>query len=66
VLSRLLHWRRPPAAAPLPRWKALVVFAYAMIACLVLNDALKVTMIRWRVLNAAARRPAGAPAPPKG
>jgi H+-transporting ATPase len=29
----------------------------AMVACLVLNDAVKVAMIKWRVLNAVARKP---------
>jgi hypothetical protein len=27
-----------------------------MVACLVLNDAVKVAMIKWRVLNAVARK----------
>ena len=29
----------------------------SMIACLLLNDAVKVAMIKWRVLNAVARKP---------
>jgi hypothetical protein len=29
-----------------------------MVACLVLNDAVKVAMIKWRVLNSVARKPA--------
>ena len=28
-----------------------------MVACLVLNDAVKVAMIKWRVLNAVAKKP---------
>ena len=28
-----------------------------MVACLALNDAVKVAMIKWRVLNAVARKP---------
>lgn len=39
---------------PLPWWQTLGVFAYAMVSCLVLNDALKVAMIKWRVPNAVA------------
>jgi H+-transporting ATPase len=27
----------------------LAIFGYAMIACLVVNDTLKVAMIKWRV-----------------
>ena len=43
---------------PLPWWQTLAVFVYAMVSCLVLNDALKVAMIKWRVLNVmAATRP---------
>jgi plasma-membrane proton-efflux P-type ATPase len=38
-----------PGLAPLPWWQTLAIFAYAMTACLVVNDALKVAMIRWRV-----------------
>jgi H+-transporting ATPase len=39
---------------PLPWWQILAVFGYAMVSCLVLNDAVKVAMIRWRVPNAVA------------
>jgi hypothetical protein len=42
---------------PLPWWQTLAIFAYAMVACLGVNDAVKVAMIKWRVLNAAARKP---------
>ena len=41
-----------PGLAPLPWWQTLVIFGYAMVACLVVNDALKVAMIRWRVPEA--------------
>jgi hypothetical protein len=41
----------------LPWWQPLAIFAYAMVSCLVVNDALKVLMIKWRVLNAVAKRP---------
>jgi hypothetical protein len=39
---------------PLPWWQTLAVFVYAMVSCLVLNDAIKVAMIKWRVPLAAA------------
>ena len=42
---------------PLPWWQTLAVFVYAMISCLVLNDAVKVAMIKWRVLNVTATKP---------
>jgi hypothetical protein len=42
---------------PLPWWQALAVFIYAMVACLGVNDAVKVAMIKWRVPNAVAKTP---------
>jgi H+-transporting ATPase len=38
-----------PGLGPLPWWQTLVVFAYALVACLVVNDTIKVAMIRWLV-----------------
>ena len=38
-----------PGLEPLPWWQTLAIFVYAMIACLVVNDAVKVWMIKWRV-----------------
>jgi hypothetical protein len=46
-----------PGLRPLPWWQPLAILGYAMISCLVVNDALKVAMIRWRVPNAVARKP---------
>jgi plasma-membrane proton-efflux P-type ATPase len=46
-----------PGLKPLPWWQMLALFVYAMVACLVLNDAVKVAMIKWRVLNAVVRKP---------
>jgi len=46
-----------PGLMPLPWWQTLTVFGYAMVSCLVVNDALKVAMIKWRVLNAVAKKP---------
>jgi plasma-membrane proton-efflux P-type ATPase len=47
-----------PGLKPLPWWQTLAVFVCAMVACLGVNDALKVAMIKWRVLKAVARKPA--------
>src|SRR5208282_100931 len=41
---------------PLPWWQNLAVFVYAMVSCLVLNDTVKVAMIKWRVLNVMATK----------
>jgi magnesium-transporting ATPase (P-type) len=35
-----------PGLMPLPWWQTLAVFAYAMISCLVVNDTIKVAMIK--------------------
>jgi H+-transporting ATPase len=43
-----------PGLTPLPWWQMLAIFAYAMIACLLVNDAIKVAMIKWRVPLAVA------------
>lgn len=43
-----------PSLRPLPWWQTLAVFGYAMVSCLVVNDAVKVAMIHWRVPAAAA------------
>jgi hypothetical protein len=43
-----------PGLMPLPWSQTLAVFAYAMISCLVVNDAVKVVMIKWRVPTAIA------------
>jgi hypothetical protein len=44
----------------------LAVLAYAMVSCLVLNDAVKVAMIKWRGLNVVARTPVNVPDAAKG
>ncbi len=43
-----------PGLLPLPWWQTLAIFAYAMVSCLVVNDAVKVAMIKWLVPTAAA------------
>jgi len=46
-----------PGLKPLPWWQMLAIFVYAIFSCLVLNDGMKVAMIKWRVLNTAAKKP---------
>ncbi|HXJ21008.1 MAG TPA: plasma-membrane proton-efflux P-type ATPase [Polyangia bacterium] len=43
-----------PGLMPLPWSQTLALFGLAMVSCLVVNDALKVVMIRWRVPTAIA------------
>jgi plasma-membrane proton-efflux P-type ATPase len=47
-----------PGLMPLPWSQTLAIFVYAMVSCLVLNDAVKVAMIRWRVPDAVAKKSA--------
>lgn len=41
-----------PGLVSLPWWQMLVIFIYAMIVCLVVNDAVKVVLIKWRIPSA--------------
>jgi hypothetical protein len=38
-----------PGLAPLPGGQTIAIFDYAMVACLVANDAVKVAMMKWWV-----------------
>ena len=46
-----------PGLLPLPWSQTLMIFGYAVVSCLVVNDAVKVVMIKWRVPNAVANKP---------
>ena len=48
-----------PGLVALPWRQALAIFGYAMVACLVVNDALKVALIKWRVPAAVQESPRG-------
>ena len=54
ILGTILTFVGLKDLMPLPWWQTLGVFGYAMVSCLVLNDAVKVAMIKWRVPNAVA------------
>jgi plasma-membrane proton-efflux P-type ATPase len=43
-----------PGMMPLPWWQTLGIFFYAMASCLIVNDAVKVAMIRWRIPSVLA------------
>jgi H+-transporting ATPase len=43
-----------PGLMPLPWWQTLAIFTYAMVSCLLINDAMKVVLIRWRIPTAVA------------
>ena len=66
VIGTVLTFVGLKGLMPLPWWQTVTIFCYALISCLVLNDALKVAMIRWRVPDAVSRKSVIAPAPWKG
>lgn len=43
-----------PGLQPLPWWQTFAIFVYAMVSCLIVNDAVKFAMIRWCVPMAVA------------
>jgi H+-transporting ATPase len=49
LAGTILTCVRPLGFKPLTWWQTLAVFVYAMVACLGVNDAVKVAMIKWRV-----------------
>lgn len=46
-----------PDLGPLPRWQTLAIAGYAIAACLIVNDTLKVILIRWLASSAAVGYP---------
>jgi plasma-membrane proton-efflux P-type ATPase len=45
-----------PGLMPLPWTQTFAIFVFAMVSCLIVNDAVKVALIKWRVPNAVARK----------
>jgi plasma-membrane proton-efflux P-type ATPase len=48
-----------PKLLPLPWWQPLAILAYVAVCCLVVNDVVKVALIKWRVPGAVAGRLSG-------
>jgi H+-transporting ATPase len=57
LIGTVLTFVGIPGLAPLPGLQMLIIFVYAMVACLVVNDAVKVVLIKWRIPSAVARTP---------
>jgi H+-transporting ATPase len=57
ILGTVLTFVGLPGLSPLPWWQVLAIFGYAMVACLVVNDGVKVAMIKWRVMGPLKRLP---------
>ena len=51
TVGTILTFAGLPGLMPLPWTQTLTIFAYAMVCCLILNDTLKVLVIRWQVPN---------------
>jgi H+-transporting ATPase len=47
-----------PGLTPLPWWQVVSILGYAMVSCLVVNDVVKVTLIKWRIPSAIGEVPA--------
>lgn len=54
IIGTLLTYVQLPGLMPLAIWQTVGIFLYASAACLVVNDAIKVAMIKWRIPAAAA------------
>jgi H+-transporting ATPase len=52
LIGTILTFVGLPGLMPLSWWQTLAVFLYALVVCLGINDALKVAIIKWRVLSA--------------
>ncbi len=47
-----------PGLPALPGWQTIVILVYALVSCLIVNDALKVGIIKWSILNNPFKKPA--------
>jgi plasma-membrane proton-efflux P-type ATPase len=56
IAGTVLTFAGLPGIVPLPWWQTFAIFVYALVACLSLNDAVKVAMIKWRVLDVVAEK----------
>jgi hypothetical protein len=54
IIGTLLTYVGLPGLTPLAVWQTGGIFLYASIACLVVNDALKVELIKWGTPKAVA------------
>jgi magnesium-transporting ATPase (P-type) len=58
LIGTALMFAGLPGLAPVPWWEALTIFGYAMVSCLLVNEAVKVALIKWRMPTAVAKPPA--------
>jgi hypothetical protein len=60
LIGILLAHAGLPGLMPLPWWQTFAIFAFSMVACLVVNDTLKVALIRRLVPTAVGGEAQGA------
>jgi H+-transporting ATPase len=65
IIGTILTFVGIPGLMPLQWNQILMIFGYAMVACLVINDTLKVAMIKWLVPSAVARKQVAGISTPK-
>jgi plasma-membrane proton-efflux P-type ATPase len=53
LMGTILTFVGLPDLVPLPWWQTLMILGYAMVACLVVNDGVKVALIEWQAPSAA-------------
>jgi H+-transporting ATPase len=56
LTGTILTWVGLKDLVPLPGWQMLVILGYALVVCLGVNDAVKVSLIRLLIPEAAAER----------
>lgn len=61
IIGTLLTFVGIKGLVPLPWQEIVAIFAYALVSCLVLNDAVKVLMIKRCAWNVMGSKPASAP-----
>jgi H+-transporting ATPase len=66
ITGTVLTYVGLPGLISLPWRQTFAVFGFAAVSCLVLNDAVKVAMIKWRVPSVMAGKPVDGPGPSKG
>ncbi len=56
LIGTVLTYVHIPGLMPLPIWQTLTIFIYAIVACLGVNDVMKVVMIKRLIPNAVATK----------
>ena len=52
-IGTLVTYLKLPGLIPLPWWQPFFILSFSMFTCLIINDAVKVVMIKWRLPSAS-------------